>query len=76
MAKKKAIRKTAKSYRLEDKDVAMRPEVGTLARFTKKLPPKTYRYDLSLVPALGCDRQRGRRATRDVIAPGRGIPTF
>lgn len=33
----------------------MRPEVGTQAQFKKKLPPKTYRYEDSLSPALDCE---------------------
>ena len=33
----------------------MRPEVGTQAQFKKKKPPKTYRYDSSLSPALDWD---------------------
>ncbi len=61
MAKKKVARKGAKSYRHDDKDVAMRPEVGTQARFTKKLPPKRYRYDSSLSPALDYDGQNHAR---------------
>lgn len=39
----------------------MRPEVGTQARFTKKQPPKTYRYDSSLSPALDYDGQNHAR---------------
>lgn len=30
----------------------MRPEVGTQAKFKKKKPRKTYRYDSSLSPSL------------------------
>ncbi|MBN8284055.1 hypothetical protein [Zoogloea sp.] len=33
----------------------LRPDVGTQAQFKKKLPPKTYRYDSSLNPALDWD---------------------
>jgi adenine-specific DNA-methyltransferase len=62
MAKKRAsTTKSAKSYQHKDKDVAMRPDVGTQARFTKKLPPKTYRYDSSLSPALDYDGQNPAR---------------
>ena len=39
----------------------MRPEVGTQARFTKKQPPKAYRYDSSLSPALDYDGQNHAR---------------
>ena len=39
----------------------MRPEIGTQARFKKKLPPKTYRYDSSLSPAMNWDGQNPAR---------------
>jgi adenine-specific DNA-methyltransferase len=39
----------------------MRPEVGTQAQFKKKLPPKKYRYDDSLSPALEWDGQNPGR---------------
>lgn len=61
MAKKTTTQKQAKSYKHADKDAAMRPEVGTQARFTKKQPPKTYRYDSSLSPALDYDGQNHAR---------------
>ncbi|MBI3663396.1 MAG: site-specific DNA-methyltransferase [Acidobacteria bacterium] len=59
--KKSGNPKQAKPYKHEEADVAMRPEVGTQARFTKKLPPKTYRYDSSLSPALDYDGQNHAR---------------
>lgn len=58
---KRTITRQAKSYKYEDKDSPMRPEVGTQARFTKKQPPKTYRYDSSLSPALDYDGQNHAR---------------
>ena len=61
MAKKTTAPRQAKSYKYADKDAAMRPEVGTQARFTKKLPPKTYHYDSSLSPALDYDGQNHAR---------------
>jgi adenine-specific DNA-methyltransferase len=61
MAKRTIIQRQAKSYKYADKDSAMRPEVGTQARFTKKQPPKTYRYDSSLSPALDYDGQNHAR---------------
>jgi adenine-specific DNA-methyltransferase len=61
MPKKTTIPRAAKSYKHADKDAAMRPEVGTQARFTKKLPPKTYHYDSSLSPALDYDGQNHAR---------------
>ena len=42
----------------------MRPEVGTQAQFKKKLPPKKYRYDDSLSPALD-GTGRIRRVSRE-----------
>jgi adenine-specific DNA-methyltransferase len=41
----------------------LRPDVGTQAQFRKKKPPKTYRYDTSLSPALDFD---GQNAAREV----------
>lgn len=61
MAKKTITQRQAKSYKYADKDSPMRPEVGTQARFTKKLPPKTYHYDSSLSPALDYDGQNHAR---------------
>jgi adenine-specific DNA-methyltransferase len=37
-----------------------RPDVGVQEQFTKKKPPKTYRYDSSLDPALSWDESRDR----------------
>jgi len=39
----------------------LRPDVGTQAQFKKKKPPKTYRYDSSLSPALNWDGQNPAR---------------
>jgi len=39
----------------------LRPEVGTQAQFKKRKPPKTYRYDSSLSPALDWDGQNSAR---------------
>ena len=38
-----------------------RPEVGTQAQFKKKLPPKTYKFDSSLSPAMDWDGQNPAR---------------
>jgi adenine-specific DNA-methyltransferase len=40
----------------------MRPEVGTQARFNKKLPAQKYRYDSSLSPTMEFDGQNPARA--------------
>ncbi|NGZ09199.1 MAG: hypothetical protein CV088_07395 [Nitrospira sp. LK70] len=50
----------------------MRPEVGTQAQFKKKKPPKTYRYDSSLSPALDWDakhptREQGEALIKQVL---------
>lgn len=66
MAPKKASRpaqtKVADSYEHKTADSPMRPDVGTQAQFKKRKPPKTYRYDTSLDPALSWDGGNGSRA--------------
>jgi len=54
--------KVAKSYKHPESESPMRPEVGTQSEFKRKLPPKKYRYDDSLSPALEWD---GQNAARD-----------
>ncbi len=49
-------------YKHPEAKSLMRPEVGTQAQFKKKKPPKTYRYDSSLSPALDWD---GKNPARD-----------
>ncbi|TLD43373.1 MAG: putative DNA methylase [Candidatus Jettenia ecosi] len=51
----------AKAYRHADTDSPLRPDIGTHAQFRKKKPPKTYRYDSSLSPALDWDGQNPAR---------------
>lgn len=53
---KRAIRRDAEAYRHDD-EALLRPDVGTQAQFRKRKPPKTYRYDSSLSPALDWDGQ-------------------
>jgi adenine-specific DNA-methyltransferase len=57
--KKNGVRPTlpmvANSYEHKTADSPMRPDVGTQAQFKKRKPPKTYRYDDSLDPALSWD---------------------
>ena len=53
--------KVAGRYTHPDETSPMRPDVGTQAQFRKKKPPKTYRYDSSLSPALDWDGQNGAR---------------
>src|SRR6202789_71628 len=64
--------KPAKNYQHPESESPMRPEVGTQAQFKKKLPPKTYRYDSSLSPALDWDgknsaREQGEALIRETL---------
>ena len=52
--------KRAETYRHDD-EALLRPEVGTQAQFKKRKPPKAYRYDSSLSPALDWDGQNAAR---------------
>jgi adenine-specific DNA-methyltransferase len=45
------------TYRHSKAESLLRPDVGTQAQFTKKKPPKRYRYDSSLSPSLEWDGQ-------------------
>ncbi|CUQ68285.1 site-specific DNA-methyltransferase [Candidatus Nitrospira inopinata] len=75
MAKKSKL--AAKSNRPEpyqhpEAKSLMRPEVGTQAQFKKQKPPKTYRYDSSLSPALDWDgknpaREQGEALIRQIL---------
>ena len=60
-------RKTARGKRADaythEQEAVLRPEVGTQAQFQKKKPPRTYRYDSSLSPALEWD---GNNASREL----------
>jgi adenine-specific DNA-methyltransferase len=51
----------AEAYRHPEAESLLRPEVGTQPQFKKKKPPKTYRYDSSLSPALEWDAQNPAR---------------
>src|SRR3990170_2868845 len=69
MAKSKRPPKSnqAKSYKHPDAKSPMRPDVGTQAQFKKKKPPKTYRYDSSLSPALEWDGQNPAREQGEAL---------
>src|SRR5436189_6307701 len=54
-------------YKHPESDSAMRPEVGTQARFKKKKPPQTYRYDSSISPALDWDALNPGREQGEVL---------
>jgi adenine-specific DNA-methyltransferase len=76
MASPKRPRPTAPAepYRHPESTSLMRPEVGTQAQFKKRKPPKEYRYDASLSPALEWDerpaREEGERYLRQIQEAG------
>jgi adenine-specific DNA-methyltransferase len=59
VAARKTTRKS-EAYQHSDEAV-LRPEAGTQSQFKKKKPPKRYRYDSSLSPALDWDGQNEAR---------------
>jgi adenine-specific DNA-methyltransferase len=63
--------KRAETYKHEE-EALLRPEVGTQAQFRKRKPPRTYRYDSSLSPALDWDgqnpaRERGEALIKQIL---------
>jgi adenine-specific DNA-methyltransferase len=50
---------SAESYK-HSQPAVQRPDVGVQEQFTKRKPPKTYRYDSSLDPSLSWDENRDR----------------
>jgi adenine-specific DNA-methyltransferase len=58
--------KRAETYKHEE-EALLRPDVGTQAQFRKKKPPKTYRYDSSLSPALDWDGQNAAREQGEAL---------
>ena len=59
-------------YKHAEAKSLMRPDVGTQAQFKKKKPPKTFRYDSSLSPALDWDatnsvREQGETLLKQVL---------
>jgi adenine-specific DNA-methyltransferase len=61
-ARGKKVSKRAEAY-THDEEALLRPDVGTQAQFRNKKPPKSYRYDSSLSPALDWD---GENPTREL----------
>lgn len=61
-APKKA--RQAEAYRHQEQAL-LRPEVGTQAQFRQRKPPKAYRYDSSLSPALDWDGKNPARELGD-----------
>lgn len=61
--KKKPDANTPRTYKHEQSKMLLRPDVGLQPQFKPKKPPKTYRYDPGLDPALSwdvtADRERG-----------------
>jgi adenine-specific DNA-methyltransferase len=55
-----SIDERARAYEHQDQ-VILRPNAGTQVQFKKRLPPKKYRFDSSLSPALEWDGQSGAR---------------
>jgi adenine-specific DNA-methyltransferase len=53
-------KKKAETYK-HYQEAVLRPDAGTQAQFRKKKPPRTYRYDSSLSPALDWDGQNHAR---------------
>ena len=58
--RKATAQQRAETYAHKE-EALLRPEVGTQAQFRKRKPPKTYRYDSSLSPALDWDGQNPAR---------------
>jgi adenine-specific DNA-methyltransferase len=70
VAKRKARDKSTvqvKDYRAPDTTNPTRPEVGMQARYNKKSPPKEYRYDSSLSPALEWDSGNPAREQAEAL---------
>src|SRR5947207_1186340 len=69
MPKQKAPGKAARAenYKHPNAEVLLRPDVGTQAQFKKAKPPKKYRYDSSLSPALDCDGQNRAREQGEAL---------
>ena len=59
--------KQAENYQHPEAKSLMRPDVGTQAQFKKKKPPKSYRYDSSLSPALDWDGQNPAREQGEAL---------
>ncbi len=64
--------KEAEPYRHPTAEAVLRPEIGTQPQFKKKKPPKLYRYDSSLSPALEWDggnaaREQGEALIRQIL---------
>ena len=65
-AKKTRLSPQAAEYRHQEQTSA-RPDVGTQPQFKKRAPPKTWRYDSSLSPALEWDGQNAAREQGEAL---------
>jgi adenine-specific DNA-methyltransferase len=59
-AKGKPVSERPTDPYLHSQTAVQRPDVGVQEQFTKKKPPRTYRYDSSLDPSLSWDENRDR----------------
>jgi adenine-specific DNA-methyltransferase len=66
MAATRKPKPATETYRHEE-EALLRPDVGTQAQFRKRKPPKTYRYDSSLAPALDWDSQNPAREVGEAL---------
>jgi adenine-specific DNA-methyltransferase len=66
---KKGVKKTSETdeYRFRDASSPMRPDVGTQPQFKKQKPPRKYRYDDSLAPAMEWDGQNPAREEGEAL---------
>jgi adenine-specific DNA-methyltransferase len=60
--------KNAQAYDHKQEKLLLRPDVGLQPQFKQKKPPKTYRYDASLDPALSWDVNADRERAEALIA--------
>ena len=58
------------TYTHKAAEALLRPDIGTQAQFKKKKPPKTYKYDSSLAPALDYDGQNPAREQGEALIAG------
>lgn len=66
-AKASLKKNSTEPYKHPEARGLMRPEVGTQAQFKKKKPPRTYRYDSSLSPALDWDAKSPAREQGELL---------
>ena len=64
---KVAGEKKAEVYEHKEKEGLLRPDIGLQAQFKKQKPPKTYKYDSSLDPAMSWDSNPARERAESLI---------